>query len=196
MLGPEAAIDLATLAAGEPVADYSPGARAIRRPAVGPDRSGLLPLDALRRPADARRHQACGRQHRRDAWLQAPVPALPRGARLSRPLRRHPARRRAGRRPRASERRGGAHHVRRSRLLQRADARAPSGRATGRGASRCHLRRDDQDRAHPGARGPVAGARRHGLPLHHERGRIGGRRGAGALAQGPHQGGFRARGRC
>ncbi|HEY8179726.1 MAG TPA: CUAEP/CCAEP-tail radical SAM protein [Candidatus Limnocylindria bacterium] len=44
VLGPEAATDLATLAAGEPVADYSPGARAIRRPTVGPDRSGLLPL--------------------------------------------------------------------------------------------------------------------------------------------------------
>ena len=99
VLGPEAEQELAALAGG---AERS-ATRAASRPRRG-DAScrspagpvGASAADALRRPADARRHAARRRQHRRHARVQAPVPALPGRAGVSRPLRGHSARRRAG----------------------------------------------------------------------------------------------------
>ena len=58
VLGPEAATELAALAAGEPVSDYTPGRIEPRRHAVTPDRSGLPPLAryaSLQMPDGSRR---------------------------------------------------------------------------------------------------------------------------------------------
>ena len=58
VLGPEASADLAALAAGEVVGDYAPARVVARRPAVTPDRSGLLPLAryaSLQMPDGSRR---------------------------------------------------------------------------------------------------------------------------------------------
>jgi hypothetical protein len=58
VLGPEAATDLAALAAGKPVADHAAGQAVVRRRAVSPDRSGLLPLTryaSLQMPDGTRR---------------------------------------------------------------------------------------------------------------------------------------------
>ena len=61
------------------------------------------------------------------------------------------------------------------------------------GVSAAHLRRDDQDRAHPASRRYARSAARHRLPLDHERRRIDRRRGAREAAEGTHARGFHRR---
>ena len=92
--------------------------RAARRRSARPSADGLPPL--ARYATLRNRRRAPGRRlHGSEPRLQAPLPALPDCAGLRRALPRRPARRGAGRRPRAGRGRRPPHHVRRSRLLQR-----------------------------------------------------------------------------
>ena len=91
--------------------------------------------------------------------------------------------------------RGRTHHVRRSRFLQRSDARDARGGRAARGAPGRHLRRHDQGRAPAAPPRPAPPAGRERLRLRHERGRIDRRRRAADAGEGPHASGFRGRGR-
>ena len=112
-----------------------------------PDRSGLPPLSALRDAAARRRHAADRRLYRgsrgcRHLCRHCPVvPVYDGQFRVVQPdvvLADIAAQVAAGAR---------AHHVRRSRFLQRSHARDAHRRGAARGASRRHLRRHDQGRA-------------------------------------------------
>ena len=163
-----------------------PSARLPRLAFIQPDRAGLPALDryaSLQMPdgiAEDRRRDRC------DARLQASLPALPDRAGLRRAVPRRAGRRRAGRHPRAGGAGRHAHHVRRSGLLQRADARAADRRSAASRIPAADLRRDHQGRAPARASRAAAGAGADRLPVRHERGRVGRRRGAGEAGEGAH----------
>ncbi len=132
-----------------------------------------------------------GRLHGSQPRMQASLPPLPDRAGLRGPIPRCAARRGAGGYPPADCGGRAAHHVRRSRFLQWAGARAGDRRGVPARVSGRDLRRHDQDRTPAETSRCFAGSGAHGVSVHHQRGRIARRWRARAAGKGPHAGGFR-----
>ena len=138
-----------------------------------------------------------GRLHRSLARLQASLPSLSGRAGVRRTIPSGAERDRDRGHRAAGQFRRGAHHLWRSRFLQRAGARHPD---CGEGAStvaapdlRCH----DQDRASAEVSALAAAAARHRLHVRHQRGRVDRRSRAGDFRQASHARGFlQGRGAC
>ena len=139
------------------------------------------------RLASARRAAARRRLHRGQPRLQAPLPALSDRPGLRRPVPHRPARHRARGHPRAGGRRGAAHHVRRSRFLQRPPPRARSWSAPSRASSRASPT-TSRSRSSTCSRTPamLPLLRDTGCAVRDLRRRIDRRSGAGAAREGAH----------
>ena len=127
-----------------------------------PDRRGLPPLDqyaTLQHPDGRRTLVGYTEASRGCRHLCRHCPGR---AGVQRAVPRRAAGGRAGRHRQPGGRRRGAHHVRRSRFLQRPDARPAHRGGAARGAPVADLRRHDQGRASAAPSGAAAAAARHG----------------------------------
>ena len=145
---------------------------------------------ALRHAAARRRHAADRRLHRSVPRMPSSLPALSDRAGVRRAVPGGAAGGRARRRRSAGGCGRAAHHVRRSRFLQRSHTRPANRRVASRGPSGRLVRRDDQDRAPaPPSRAPP-GSSRYRMRVRDERRRIAGRRRARAADEGTYAGRF------
>ncbi len=194
------AADTRTIAGGQPRRAAGPAAEESRggprsRVSTSACRSatGLLPLTryATLQVGDERRVVGYTEASRGCKHRCRHCPIVPG---LRRAVSRRGGRRRARGHPGAGRRRRAAHHVRRSRLLQRHPARRgdrPGHRARVPGPD---LRRHDQGRAPAAARRHAAGAAGHRLRVRDERGRVARRRRARPGSRRGTRGGLRAGG--